>query len=183
MTKCQVIKCDRSINSNGYCKIHYERLRRYGRLENLSKESIKDKLIRMHNKDDKGCWNFNGSLLRSGYGQIKYKGKNHLAHRLSYKIFVGDFDNKFVCHSCDNRKCINPEHLWLGNVKENVGDMIMKGRRACTKGELCPTRKLTEKDVIEIRSSYLTLDQLSKKFNVLKTTICNVKTKRNWKHI
>lgn len=80
------------------------------------------------------CWEWQGKINESGYGcfQENIEGKRYylIAHRISYEEFIGDIPkNKCVCHSCDNPKCCNPEHLWIGTHKENIHDCINKGRR------------------------------------------------------
>ena len=78
------------------------------------------------NKETK-CWEWQGKLTFKGYGI--YKGKR--AHRVSYFIYKGvDAKDLFVCHSCDNRSCVNPKHLWLGTNQDNVTDCNKKGRGA-----------------------------------------------------
>ena len=76
------------------------------------------------------CWIWNGYLNNTGYGQVPfYHFKTRLAHRVSYKLFIGNFDDSLcVCHKCDNPKCVNPEHLFLGTHKDNALDKVSKGR-------------------------------------------------------
>ena len=77
-----------------------------------------------------GCMNWTGSLNLYGYGVTRYAGKIMLAHRASYLFSVGKINNNLcVLHTCDNPKCINPEHLWLGTHQDNMKDMTDKGRR------------------------------------------------------
>jgi hypothetical protein len=75
-----------------------------------------------------GCWIWKGSF-RGAYGTMSYKGKSMSCHKVSYLVFKGEVPKGMcVCHTCDNQKCVNPDHLWLGTYKENTQDMIAKGR-------------------------------------------------------
>lgn len=78
----------------------------------------------------RGCWEWKGRISSFGYGQFAITwGDTWQAHRLSFKLYKGEDPGKLcVCHTCDNRKCVNPKHLWLGTRKDNVQDMIRKGR-------------------------------------------------------
>lgn len=73
------------------------------------------------------CWNYIGSLTRQKYG--RFGRKRAVAHRLSYAIHFGvDPGDLFVCHRCDNTRCVNPDHLFLGTHQQNMDDMRKKGR-------------------------------------------------------
>lgn len=80
-----------------------------------------------------GCWHFKGPISNNGYGKVGWHGKVLHAHRLSYILLVGDPGELFVLHKCDNRKCVNPEHLFLGTAKDNTHDMLKKGRHKSLK--------------------------------------------------
>jgi hypothetical protein len=85
------------------------------------------------------CWEWQGALYPAGYGIIGLDGGSHATHRLSWEIVNGPIpDGLFVCHKCDNRKCVRPDHLFLGTQKDNMRDMIAKGRHPLHAKTHCP---------------------------------------------
>lgn len=85
--------------------------------------------------EDSGCWLWTGPFGRGGYGQFTYNYRRTSAHRAAYEIFIGlippghGHHGTCVLHRCDVRHCVNPDHLFLGTVQENVVDMMQKGRQ------------------------------------------------------
>ena len=122
-----------------------------------------DKFKAMLVRGEGGCLLWAGHTVMSNgsekhlYGRLRYKGKKILAHRLAFEIENGKIPSGMcVCHKCDNTKCCNPEHLFLGTHKENMEDMSVKGRasrlsRPGEKGEASPRCKLSDVQVFEIR--------------------------------
>ena len=95
------------------------------------------------------CWLWTGPLMKNGYG----KGCRDLVHRLSWKIHHGPIPASMsVLHRCDNRRCVNPDHLFLGTQRDNLRDMREKGRQV--RGEQQGSAKLTEQQVRQIRRRY-----------------------------
>lgn len=132
------------------------------------------------------CLEWTGQLNTHGYGTFKRQGKVHAAHRISYKQSHGEIPKgMFVCHTCDNRKCCNPLHLFLGTPKENSEDRDAKGRGS--RGERSGVAKLSEKDVLEIRKKYSpernSSRKLAREYDVSKPTILRVVNRKTWRHI
>lgn len=133
-----------------------------------------------------GCWYWLGALCSKGYARINVNCKNQSASRTSYAIFKGSIGDLLVCHHCDNRSCVNPDHLFLGTQKDNMQDMNRKQRGKTNKGSKNGRAKLTEMDVINIKSGLKESKQakdIAKEYGVSATVIGSIKNNKLWKHV
>lgn len=135
------------------------------------------------------CWLWTGATKGNGYGNARHGTKNYPAHRLSYILFVGPVQKGMdVCHACDNRQCVNPQHLFLGTRKENMQDAVSKGRQA-TRDRLPQTKIMTNmipSIMDRVRHGEL-YKSIAKDFDVHKATIGQIAISKGvrrhvWKH-
>lgn len=135
------------------------------------------------------CWLWIAGVTSDGYGTIGAGGRTNKktsAHRLSYELAFGPIPHGLcVCHKCDNRRCVNPSHLFLGTNADNVADRQSKGRGNGRgyPGERCGHAKLKNGDVIKIRLDQRTHEQIAKDYGVKRPTITNIKLRRTWRHL
>lgn len=113
------------------------------------------------NKTD-SCWEWIAYLDKDGYGKFGYKDKIIRAHRMSWFLEYGEFPNKWLLHTCNNRKCVRVDHLYEGTPKQNTRDSIKIGTYSLGKP------KLTDKQKEEIMKKYKlsSLRKLAKEYNV-----------------
>lgn len=85
--------------------------------------------VKHHNFNPDKCWQWMGASKGNGYGNVTVDGKQLTAHRRSHELFIGIVpDGNDVCHTCDNRNCVNPDHLYSGTRKQNMKDCVDRGR-------------------------------------------------------
>lgn len=126
-----------------------------------------------------GCWPWMASLDGRGYGQLgggRAGAPNFRAHRVSWEMHRGPIPSGMnVLHSCDNRRCVNPTHLFLGTKADNTQDMWKKGRNT--------RRKVTDDQVHEIRASALPYTELARTYGIASEQIRNIKRGYSFKHL
>ena len=149
------------------------------------------------------CWEWNRLKNIGGYGSFYLNGKMFVAHRISYFFHTKiDPANLCVLHKCDNPRCVNPNHLFLGTDADNVKDMIEKGRHNrlrglnhpsiknpgyLKRGEQSHQSKLTSEQVVEICESYykggITYKELGARYGVHLCQIQRIVKGEAWKHL
>lgn len=136
-----------------------------------------------------GCWDWKGYKDKYGYTYIsgfRDMKKYHIrGNRVSWEIHYGKIpENILVCHKCDNPSCTNPEHLFLGTIRENNEDRTIKNRQS--KGENVPGHILKELEVKEIKKKLkekVCQRRIAEEYKVSYATICMIKKGKTWKHV
>lgn len=127
-----------------------------------------------------GCILWTGFINKTGYGELKIRQKHHLAHRLSWSISQGPIpDGMFVCHKCDVRRCVNPDHLFLGTADDNTQDMMRKGRQRLVGA---PPVKLDAVRARTIRESTESHRVIADRFGVSRSLVYAIKRRIVWAH-
>lgn len=137
---------------------------------------------------DKGgegeCWEWTG-WTGHGYGYFGVGGKDKRSHRLAFLFCRGDPGDKLVLHTCDNRQCVNPNHLYLGTHEDNIADAIERDRLA--RGEKNAASKLSEGEVAEMRRRYsdesVSQTELGDEYGVSQTTVSKIVRGETWSHV
>lgn len=155
--------------------------------------------------DDNGCWNWLRAMYPNGYGIVSFNGKTCGAHRVAWTVARGPIPGGLcVLHRCDNRRCVNPDHLWLGTKGDNARDMAAKGRQwfqvhpelayrprethphTTARGIRHGNAKFTEADVRTIRELYRARHSqasIARQFNVSEFAIYAIVHGISWKHL
>lgn len=129
------------------------------------------------------CWLWTGIITRKGYGRLKWRGKCCPAHRLSWENAHGEVpEGMHVCHRCDVRRCVNPSHLFLGSHQENMEDMAAKGRAGRTFGEMHPNCRLTDAQVVAIRSDKRRQRIIAADFGIGQQQVSRIKAGQQRQH-
>ena len=135
------------------------------------------------------CHFWSGSITKNGYGKFSKDGGGgwNLAHRVAYEQKFGKIESGlYACHKCDNRLCVNPDHIFLGTAKDNAVDRDKKNRRTVLRGEQHGRNKLKVEEVLEIRNLYGAGNStwnLGKLYGVNPKTIRDIVDRKIWSHL
>jgi hypothetical protein len=132
------------------------------------------------NKIEGGCWEWTGVVDRGGYGELGYKGFKYKAHRFSWAATNGPAPaGMILCHKCNNRLCVNPEHLYVGTYQSNSDDKMNADRGP--RGVKHPGAKFTEAQVLAIYWSDKPYAELAAEHNCIPQMIGRIKLKKSWR--
>ncbi len=159
-----------------------------------SKLSFEDRFwLKVGKQNNNECWNWLGAIITSGYGELHHTimNKSKVAHRISYELHFGEIPDGLCClHTCDNRRCVNPNHLYLGTHSDNMHDMVMKNRHVFVpfaNGINNPSNKLTEQHVKEIRFKYrnsvISQIELAKQYSINQSTVWEIVHNKIWRSL
>lgn len=133
------------------------------------------------------CWNWTGYRNSYGYGKFCLNKKIDFAHRVSFTLFKGEIPKGMcILHSCDNPRCVRPQHIRLGTHKENMEDKVAKNRQHKPNGELNGRSKLKNHDVSELLVLHafgFSGVELAKQFDISIAVVSTIINNRSWKHI
>lgn len=189
---CSIEGCDRPrVSSPGWCNAHYKRWKRHGnplgkyRMHGLTLAEV----FAHHcpgSPPASGCWIWKSALNFHGYGVFGWNETDVRANRVSYELFNGPIaEGLIVRHTCDTPACVQPAHLILGTMADNMQDKVDRERQG--RGEKFSSSKLTDSAVREIRELYASgtvlQRDLAQRFGISQTTINMVVNRKAWKHI
>jgi hypothetical protein len=149
-----------------------------------------DTFLNFVEKDQNGCWLWQRSKTKDGYGNFSINGMKVLVHRWSFEFFKGRIPaGLVVCHACDVPACLNPDHLFLGSQAENMQDMVNKNRHGpnSREGESNGRAKLKTYEVHRIRRDYspgkTSQTELAARYNVSQAQIQRILCRTRWRHV
>ena len=129
------------------------------------------------------CWVWHGAIGSHGYGMFKGRTLT-TAHRVSYEFFIETIpEGLYVLHSCDNRRCVNPEHLSVGTASRNNFEAYARNRRCAPglRGLKHPMVKLNEEQVLAIRDDKRSCSAIALSYSIGRSQVSRIRTGKNWK--
>ena len=184
--KCRATNCNDFVHGKRLCIKHYKRWTRHRTLHNPRSPMYRFKkyIGKSLGKDE--CWPWLGAIDSNGYGaSCMSKGKKMGAHRMSWILFNGPIPDRMqVAHQCNNKPCVNPNHLYLATPKQNTQDAVRDGLIVSSIERNEAKAKLTRDEAMAIKKDKSTPRHiLAKKYGVHVVTISRIRTGRRWAHL
>jgi hypothetical protein len=123
--------------------------------------------------EENECWNWKAAVQWDGYGNIKILDNQFKSHRVAFELSIGPIPKKqYVCHTCDNKRCCNPSHLFTGFQEHNMRDMTNKRRHK--------NARLTDAEVIAIKNSTANQTLVAEDYGITQAHVSAIKTGKRW---
>lgn len=205
--KCIIEGCvDKGTRSLGMCLKHWTRWERHAdpfwkdgyKVHKALGETPEERFwTRVDKSEGQGpngdCWEWKG-MPSHKYGGFTFKGVKYAGHRFALELKLGGPipEGQMACHTCDNTRCVRPDHMFAGTPLDNMRDMILKGRRAPSlpinpaRGERVRTAKLSTRDVEEMRERRRNkekLNDLAADYGITASQVWRIASGRAWKHL
>lgn len=179
---CKIKDCNKASRTRGMCQMHYLRFWKHGDALMINSNShrcpVSERIKKKTEINEHGCWIWTGKKNPNGYGIIQVNNTQIGVHVVAYELKFGKLPQGFiVCHKCDVRDCVNPDHLFSGTHKHNSFDMISKNR--CKP----PNKRLSPISAAAIRRSTLTPLQISSQFNITRQHAQRVQKGQSWRTV
>ncbi len=140
--------------------------------------------VNKENDSQWGCWEWTASCVTGGYGYFRFNGQHGMSHRFSYLLHYGEIpEGKLVCHHCDNVKCVHPDHLFLGTIRDNTVHAAEHG--LITRGSETTFAKLTEAQVTEMKRHYregVGISRLAEHYGIRSVNVDRILKGVSWKY-
>lgn len=181
---CKEAECNQPIQTKGMCGRHYYLYKMYGDPQKYKKVDRKAPMaIRFWGRvaltaDDQRCWEWQGHLRANGYGDIWIDKVRYRAHRYAWFLVKGYHSTLFLCHTCDNRKCVNPNHLYEGTNRDNVDDILERGNPRWMK-YISKEQYISIKEML---ANQHTIRDVAKQFQYSEALISSIKHGKHWTH-
>lgn len=191
MAICSIKDCEKEAFSRSFCTTHYARWRKWGDPTALKQNQLHGKTLEerfwARVRKTAGCWIWEGSKDKLGYGRINIDGAPTLVHRVSWQLKNGQelTKDQHVCHRCDYPSCVRPDHLFIGDPQANTDDKMRKGRHKYghLQGEKHGCSKLTEQQVLAIRASVGPSRIIAEQYSISGRQVRDIRRRKVWRHI